>query len=76
MLLAARDGEICGVRGLTPSALLRVHEMVRDSGESVDMMCPEGAFGLALEHSPRNGGQDASGRATPKASAQDRPSDR
>jgi hypothetical protein len=55
VLLAARGGEICGVRGLTPSALLRVHEIVRDSGESVHMMCPEGAFGLALENSARHG---------------------
>lgn len=50
VLLASRAGETCGVRGLTPSALLRVHEIVRDSGESVRLMCPEGGFGLALEH--------------------------
>jgi hypothetical protein len=53
VLLASRDGEMCGVRGLTPAVLLRVHAIVRDSGESVHMMCPEGAFGLALEHGPR-----------------------
>ena len=53
VLLAARGGEMCGVRGLTPSALLRVHEIVRDTGESVHLMCPEGAFGLALESRAR-----------------------
>jgi hypothetical protein len=73
VLLAARGGEICGVRGLTPSALLRVHEIVRDSGESVLMMCPEGAFGLALESSARNAAPtlarapSADGKALPGA---------
>jgi hypothetical protein len=70
VLLAARGGEICGVRGLTPSALLRVHEIVRDSGESVLMMCPEGAFGLALESSARIGAPTpAKGTPTDRNSA-------
>jgi hypothetical protein len=51
VLLASRGDEICGIRELTPLVLLRVHEIVRNSGESVHMMCPEGAFGLALESS-------------------------
>jgi hypothetical protein len=71
VLLAARGGETCGVRGLTPSALLRVHQIVRDSGEtaaavgSVRLMCPEGAFGLALES---GGGIDGRTGRAPAAS--------
>jgi hypothetical protein len=60
VLLAARGREICGIRGLTPTALLRVHAIVRDSGESVRLMCPEGTFGLALEHNGRAAARDAS----------------